>query len=189
MPVKVDVKGIGFNMSIPNLLSVFRLLLIPVFLLVFFLMPEQSWLAGLVLVVSGASDVADGIIARKFNMVTQLGKVLDPAADKLTQAAVCIALCVRHKELILLAVIFVLKELCMLAGGCLLVKSGKKIRSSKWFGKLATVVLYAVMFLIIVIPGIPKWGLYLLCGISIGFVLFAFIMYIPEFLKIKKSEQ
>lgn len=176
-------------MSIPNLLSIFRLLLIPVFLLVFFLMPEQSWLAGLILAVSGFSDVADGIIARKFDMVTQLGKILDPAADKLTQAAVCIALCVRHRELILLAVIFVLKELCMVIGGCVLMRGGKKIRSSKWFGKLATVVLYAVMFLIIVIPGISKWCLYLFCGISVGFVLFALIMYIPEFIKIQKSEE
>lgn len=175
-------------MSIPNMLSIFRLLLIPVFLLVFFLMPEQSWLAGLILVVSGLSDVADGIIARKFNMVTQLGKVLDPAADKLTQAAVCIALSIQHPELILLTVIFFLKELCMLAGGCVLVRSGKKIRSSKWFGKLATVVLYAVLFLIIVIPNMPGWLLYLFCGLAIGFVVFAFLMYIPEFLKIKKSE-
>ena len=175
-------------MSIPNMLSVFRMLLIPVFLLAFFLAPEQSWIAGLIIVVSGATDVADGIIARKFNMVTQLGKILDPAADKLTQAAVCIALCIRHHELILLTVIFVVKELFMLIGGCVLVKSGKKIHSSKWFGKLATVVLYAVMFLIIVIPEIPGAILYTLCGIAVGFVVFAFVMYIPEFLKIKKSE-
>lgn len=176
-------------MNIPNTLSVFRLLLIPVFLLVFFLTPEQSWIAGLIIVVSGLTDVADGIIARKFNMVTQLGKILDPVADKLTQAAVCIALCIRHKELILLTVIFVVKELFMLIGGCVLVKSGKTIRSSKWFGKMATVVLYAVMFFIIVIPEIPSWALYTLCGIAVGFVLFAFVMYIPEFLKIKKSEE
>ena len=175
-------------MSIPNMLSIFRLLLIPVFLLVFFLMPEQIWAAGLIIVVSGATDVADGMIARKFNMVTQLGKILDPMADKLTQAAVCIALCVRHHELIVLTVIFVVKELFMLIGGCVLVKSGKKIHSSKWFGKMATVVLYAIMFLIIVIPEIPGWALYMLCGTAVAFVLFAFVMYIPEFLKIKKSE-
>lgn len=175
-------------MSIPNILSVFRLILIPVFLLVFFLMPDQIWLSVLILLISGLSDVADGIIARKFDMVTQLGKILDPLADKLTQAAVCVALCIRHPQIIFLAVIFVIKESLMLAGGCLLIKSGKKIRSSKWFGKAATVVLYGVMIAIIAFPSMPEWLLLLLCGIAIFFVVFAFIMYVPEFLKIKRSE-
>ena len=188
MPEAKDLKGIGLPMSIPNILSVVRLLLIPVFLVVFFQWPDQIWWLALILLVSGLTDVVDGIIARKFNMVTQLGKVLDPMADKLTQAAVSIALCIRHPELIILTVIFVIKESLMLAGGCVLVKSGKKIRSSKWFGKAATVVLYAVMITIIVFPSLPQWALYMLCGIAVCFVVFSFIMYVPEFLKIKKSE-
>ncbi|MBQ4152935.1 MAG: CDP-alcohol phosphatidyltransferase family protein [Oscillospiraceae bacterium] len=175
-------------MSIPNMLSIFRLVLIPVFLLVYFLLPDCGWLAGIILVVSGLTDVADGIIARKFNMVTQLGKILDPAADKITQAAVCVALSLRYQPLILLTVIFFLKEILMLIGGLILVKSGKKIRSSKWFGKVATVVLYTVLFLFIVTPNLSDITVYILCGISIGFVVFAFLMYIPEFVKIKKED-
>ena len=175
-------------MSIPNLLSFFRLILVPVFLLVYFLMPELSWIAAAIVVLSGITDVADGIIARKFNMVTQLGKILDPAADKITQAAVCVALCMRYHQLIFLTVIFFLKEILMLIGGCLLVKSGKKIHSSKWFGKVATVVLYAILFLLIIIPNLSGWTVNLMCLIAIAFVLFAFLMYIPEFFKIKKAE-
>lgn len=184
-----NVKGLDALMSIPNMLSIFRLVLVPVFLLVYFCLPEQSWLAGVILVVSGFTDVADGIIARKFDMVTQLGKVLDPAADKITQAAVCVALCVRYRPLILLTVILFLKEILMLTGGCILVKSGKEIRSSKWFGKVATVVLYGILFLFIVIPNLPAWAVYLLCGISIGFVVFAFGMYVPEFMRIIKESE
>ncbi len=175
-------------MSIPNILSIVRLLLIPVFLVVYFLCPDQIWWAALILLVSGITDVVDGVIARKFNMVTQLGKVLDPLADKLTQAAVSVALCIKHPALIIFTVIFFIKELLMLAGGCVLVKSGKKIRSSKWFGKLATVVLYAIMITIVVFPNLPSPTVPILCGVAIFFVVFSFIMYVPEFLKIKKSE-
>ncbi len=177
-------------MSIPNILSFFRIVLIPVFLVVYFIFPEHIWLPAIILLVSGLSDIIDGIIARKCNMITQLGKILDPLADKLTQAAVGIALFIRHPELIFFVIIFVIKEIMMLVGGCVLVKSGKKIRSSKWFGKAATVVLYTIMIIIILFPSLPSGVLYLLSGIAIGFVVFAFVMYIPEFLKIKnQSEQ
>ena len=78
-------------MSIPNILSIFRIVLIPVFIVCYLMLPdEMGWVPALVLVVSGATDVVDGYIARHFNMVTQLGKVLDPLADKLTLAAVVI---------------------------------------------------------------------------------------------------
>ena len=170
------------------MLSVFRIVLIPVFLAAYLMFSDRIWLSAVILLVSGLTDVVDGIIARKCNMVTQLGKILDPLADKLTQAAVSIALCIRHPELIFFVVIFVVKEVLMLTGGCVLMKSGKTIRSSKWFGKAATVVLYAIMTIIIVFPSLPSGILYLLSGIAVGFVVFAFIMYIPEFLKIKKSE-
>ena len=175
-------------MSIPNMLSVFRIVLIPVFLTAYFMFPDYIWLSAIILLISGLTDVVDGIIARKCNMITQLGKILDPLADKLTQASVGIALCIRHPELIPFVIIFVVKERLMLVGGCVLVKSGKTIRSSKWFGKAATVVLYTIMIIIILFPSLPSGMLYILSGIAVGFVVFAFIMYVPEFLKIKKSE-
>ena len=90
--------------------------------------PDYIWLSAIILLISGLTDVVDGIIARKCNMITQLGKILDPLADKLTQASVGIALCIRHPELIPFVIIFVVKEILMLVGGCVLVKSGKTIR-------------------------------------------------------------
>lgn len=177
------------QLSIPNILSVFRLLLIPAFVVTYLMVGDEAiiWPA-LILVVSGLTDIADGIIARKFNMVTQLGKILDPLADKLTIAAVCTALTIRHHALIYLLVIYVAKELLMIGGGAVLMHAGVKIQSAKWFGKLATCVLYAAMFIVIVYPGIEEWMLFTLIGVCAVVVLFALAMYIPEFLKMKKSQ-
>ena len=83
--------------SIPNILSMIRILLVPVFAILYFVKVKDHYLyAALVLLLSGASDVLDGIIARKFNMITAFGKLLDPLADKLTQAVVVIFLAVNH---------------------------------------------------------------------------------------------
>ena len=80
------------NITIPNLLSVLRILLILPF--VYFFMTGNVLLAGLMLALSGLSDLFDGMIARKFNQVTDLGKMLDPVADKLTQGTVAICLAI-----------------------------------------------------------------------------------------------
>ena len=79
------------------------------------------------------------------------------------------------------------KELLMLIGGLLIVKSGIKIQSSKWFGKLATVVFYIAMFIIILVPGLPQAVTVLLAALVAVMVLFAFGMYVNEFVKIKRS--
>lgn len=175
-------------MSIPNILSIFRIVLIPVFIVCYLMLPdEMGWVPALVLVVSGATDVVDGYIARHYNMVTQLGKVLDPLADKLTLAAVVITVAINIPMLIPLAVIYVAKELLMLIGGLLIVKSGIKIQSSKWFGKLATVVFYIAMFIIILVPGLPQAVTVFLAALVAVMVLFAFGMYVNEFVKIKRT--
>ena len=93
--------------------------------------------------------VADGFIARKFNMVTQLGKILDPLADKLTLFTVALTLaCSGYKYLFLLAAVLFVKEILMLCGGVILARhyNDNKMESSKWFGKFATALLYIVMF-------------------------------------------
>ncbi len=175
------------NFSIPNLMSAFRILLIPVFVLVYFLVPDSSWICIGILALSGLTDVVDGIVARKCNMITPLGKVLDPVADKLTQAAVCISLSISHPKLLILLAVFAVKELTMMGGGIYLLKSGKKPISAKWFGKLCTCVLFAVFLLILLFPDMGDGALYALIGIAVIFALFSLMMYISEFFKIKKS--
>lgn len=171
-------------MNIPNLLSVFRLLLIPAFLCAFFLLPREQyyWLA-VILLVSGLTDVADGFIARRFNQITQLGKVLDPIADKLTVAAVLACLALMYRQIWVVLAVYVAKELLLGVGVLVLAKRGVKPVSSKWFGKLGTLVTYTVMFLFIIIPHISDIWLIVLNVLVIAVTLLALGMYAGEFRK------
>lgn len=81
----------------------------------------------------------DGIIARKFNMVSDFGKILAPIADKLTQLALLLCLTVRHKLMIALIVLFIIREFCMLVMGYITMRRHDSVNSSKWYGKLTTV--------------------------------------------------
>ena len=72
--------------TIPNLLSLVRLAMIPLLLWLYLEKREYLWTA-VVVVLSGATDIVDGIIARKYDLISDLGKALDPVADKLTQIA------------------------------------------------------------------------------------------------------
>ena len=175
-------------MSIPNLLSVFRLILVPVFVSVFFICPREQyfWLA-IILLISGITDILDGFIARKFNQVTQLGKILDPAADKITVAAVLFCLMFLYRQISLVLAVYVTKELFMLFGGIILAKRGVKPVSSRWFGKIATFVTYTVMFLFIIIPHVGDIWLVICNTLVIVVTLFALVMYSREFVRYYKQ--
>ena len=141
---------------IPNLLSAFRILLIP-FILRAYLHAAQLQdyvLAGVLLGVSGITDIADGYIARKYQFVTNLGKVLDPIADKLTQIAVAAALWMRHPSLWPLPAFLLVKELTTAACGVWMYRRAGVVGSAKWYGKMATIVYYVVMFLLIIFPSL-----------------------------------
>lgn len=177
-------------MNIPNSLSIFRLLLIPAFIYTFFAFPNSLWICSTIWLVSGLSDVADGFIARKFNMTTQLGKILDPAADKLTQVTVIICLTIKNPRILLLLTIFFVKELMMLLGGILLYKKGVQIRSAKWFGKASTVIIFLVTSALVLMPNLAEVWVYLLMAVAIIAVLFAFFMYLREYiLLVKQAKQ
>lgn len=129
-------------MNIPNSLSVFRIFLIPVYAVLFFVdTAAAAAAAGAVLVVSGLTDLFDGYIARRFDMVTRLGKVLDPLADKLTQIAVAVCLTIKHIQLWPLFSYIVFKEAAMMTAGLAIIKKGFVV-SSRWYGKTATFLLY-----------------------------------------------
>ena len=134
--------------TIPNILSVFRIILAPVFAYFYFCDMQNHYVwATVILLVSGATDILDGVIARKFNLITTLGKILDPIADKLTQAFIIVCLFINHyndKDSLLVYVVILLfaKEFTMLLGAIVLFKSGTRTSSSKWWGKLGTVLVY-----------------------------------------------
>ncbi len=176
-------------MNIPNMLSIFRIFLIPIFIYYYFnLSYDYFFIPALILILSGITDVLDGFIARKYNSITQLGKILDPLADKLTQFALCLCFTIRYNGLLFLLIIFLLKEILMLLGGILLVKSGFKIQSARWYGKLSTFVFYLSTFILILIYDVPMIFLFIYSLIIIIFTLFSLLMYIFEYFNIRKDK-
>jgi len=142
-----------------------------------------------VLVLSGLSDGLDGIIARKFDMVTDLGKLLDPFADKLTQIAIAVAICITHNKLIPLLILFALKELLMLCGSLRLLKKGQRPCEAQWYGKVATVVFYLAMLIILIFNDkITPLIQIVLTSTAALFMLNAFIRYSMIFKKIRGSD-
>lgn len=174
--------------SIPNLLSLLRLLLIPFFVLAFFAgFPIHRAVAAGILIFSGLTDCLDGFIARRFHMVTELGKLLDPLADKLTQATVCICLFIAYPWLVWLLVLFIVKEGLMIAGSLGILRKGLSVGSSKWYGKLSTVVFYVVMITIIAFHRLPAQAVVALILIALGFMLFSFVMYLGVYLRLIRN--
>ena len=163
-------------LTIPNLLSVLRLALIPVIVWLYCGKKAYNW-AVAAIVLSGLTDVVDGFIARKWNMVSDFGKILDPIADKLTQAAVLLCLMTKHKLMIWLIVVFAIKELSMATLGCYVIKKKDSVNSSQWHGKVNTVLLYTTMSLLILFPGMPEWGANMLIICCICFMIYSFVSY------------
>ena len=163
-------------LTIPNLLSLVRILLIPI--IIWLYCAQKAYMhTFIVIAISGFTDIIDGKIARKFDTVSDVGKVLDPIADKLTQAALVICLIARYPWMWAILALFAVKECLMLLWGYLTLKSTDTINGAKWYGKLSTVVLYAVMMILILFVDIPQaiaTVLMLLCG---GMMLLSLVMY------------
>ncbi|MBE6797913.1 MAG: CDP-alcohol phosphatidyltransferase family protein [Ruminococcaceae bacterium] len=140
--------------TIPNILSFIRLLLIPA-IVVAYVVYDYYVLAAILIVVSGITDIVDGKIARKYNLVSDFGKMLDPVADKLTQAAVLLCLVSRYDYIIYLFAIMAVKELFMGITGLVRIKMTGKVHGADWHGKLTTVLLYTTMVLHILWIEIP----------------------------------
>ncbi|MCM1048474.1 MAG: CDP-alcohol phosphatidyltransferase family protein [Clostridiales bacterium] len=132
--------------TIPNILSFFRLCLIPVIVWLYNIKRNYVW-AGYILILSGITDMADGYIARRFNMISNFGKVLDPIADKLTQGVMLICLLLRFPLMIAPFVLLITKEAFMGISGILIIKKTGIVCGAQWHGKAATCLLYGMMIL------------------------------------------
>ena len=135
--------------TIPNVLSFVRIGLIP-FIAIFYF-NEKTYLTVLLIVLSALTDIVDGFIARKFNMISALGKALDPIADKLTLLTLLTCLCLKHFSIIFLLLLFVVKELIVGIEGVFILKLTKATYSAKWYGKATTVVLYLTILILILL--------------------------------------
>lgn len=168
--------------SIPNILSYFRLLLIPLFIVLY--VQEDFTESLITLAASGLSDILDGRIARKYDMVTDLGKVLDPVADKLTQCAMMLCVAMRYPAMWWLLGLHVVKETVMLIMGWYVLKRTDTVNSAIWAGKLCTGVIYAVMMLHVILPHLPQpvsVGCTIVCA---GLIVLSLIVYTARYVKI-----
>ena len=184
--------------TIPNLISVIRILLIPVFGYLFY--NDEKILAVVILAVSGLTDMFDGKIARKFNQISDLGKVLDPVADKLTQITIAVMLFIDFKTasnpiinaLGWVFLVFLIKEAVMIVGGLIMLLLNIRPGAAEFWGKAATVVFYVGMVIIIAVgpevgalnsilnfelPNVITGIIVVVCAIM---TLAAFASYMPE---------
>ena len=167
--------------TIPNLLSVFRILLIPVMVALYW--KGRTLAAVIVFGVSAASDIADGIIARRFDMVTDLGKMLDPFADKLTQGAALVCAAKAHPQLFFLLGFMAMKELTQAYIGGRIVKKTGHVFNSKWFGKLCTVITTGSLMAMFAFPKLSEGvvnGLIILCA---AMLLVSLALYVRHFME------
>ena len=139
---------------VPNILTIIRFLLIPIILL--FLFSGNYLLAFIFFTISGITDILDGYIARKFNLVSNFGKLMDPLADKLTQISMLAALFFLNIVPVWILIIVLLKEVIMVAGASFLY--GKSVVVySRWYGKLATVLFYIAIVTSLLIKEASKF--------------------------------
>ncbi|MBQ7106867.1 MAG: CDP-alcohol phosphatidyltransferase family protein [Clostridia bacterium] len=162
--------------TIPNILSFIRLLLIPVIVVVYVLY-DYYLLAAILIVISGITDIVDGKIARRYGLVSDFGKMLDPIADKCTQAAVLLCLASRFEYMILLFAIMVVKEVFMGITGLVRIKKTGCVHGADWHGKLTTVLLYATMVLHILWIDIPVIVSQILVVVCACVMILSMILY------------
>ena len=162
--------------TIPNLLSAFRIGLIPVYLTIYLNADsaEDYALAASVLAVSCLTDLVDGKIARKFNMISRVGKVLDPLADKLTQLSLILCLSPRRKMLKYLLVIFLIKEFWQLFAMIAAMRRGKALDGALWSGQVSTTVQFTGLGLMFMLPGMSERTVNIISGVCLVFLLYAF---------------
>lgn len=173
--------------TIPNMLSFFRLCLIPVIVWLY-TVKQDHFLTLIILALSGVTDIVDGIIARKCNMISDFGKAFDPVADKLTQMAMLFCLVSRFPYMMIPFVLLVVKEVFTGITALITIKRTNTVKGAVWHGKLTTVALYSMMAIHLLWYNIPRAVSLILVGICIGIMLMSFILYAIQNIKVIKNK-
>jgi cardiolipin synthase len=169
--------------NIPNLLSLFRLALIPVYMYIY-LNAEDSGdylLAGSILAVSCMTDMVDGKIARKFNMITPLGKLLDPIADKFTQLILTVCLSLKYPLLRPVLILFLIKEFTQVFAAWIRFRQGKVLDGALPAGKICTTVLFTSLTLLVFVPEMPQRIVSVMAVTDSIFLMVALVHYLFAF--------
>lgn len=166
-------------LTVPNLLSLFRLILIPVYVVIYRNAKDAMdyILAAAILAVSCLTDLIDGKIARRFHMITNLGKILDPVADKATQFTLIVCLALKYPVLWFLVGLFVVKESFQLIAGGITLKKGKILKGALITGKICTTVLFLSLILMVLVPNLSNRAVNIIAVIDAVFMLISFVDY------------
>lgn len=179
--------------TIPNVLSLFRLALIPVYIVIYLNAVEtgESWgffLSAAILAVSCLTDLIDGQIARRFNMMTTLGKFLDPVADKATQFTLIVCLAIRYPVLLYLIGLFVVKESFQLIAGAFKWRKGKILNRALFSGKICTTVLFVSLIFMVLVPTLSEKTVTIITVVDSVFMIISFVHYVLAYCgKVKKA--
>lgn len=179
-------------MNLANKLTLMRVVMVPFFVAFMLIsaLPYNYLWALVVFAAASITDMLDGKIARKYNMISDVGKILDPVADKLTQISMLFCLVSRYAWLWYLVGFFVCKELLQALMGYVVLRRKESVDGAQWFGKASTVVFYGVMILLFVFPALPEIWAQRLCGLSGGMLLLSLVMYLRyDFRELKKMRE
>ena len=171
--------------TIPNLLSLFRLVLIPVYVIIYLNARDNTdyYIAAGILAVSCLTDLIDGKIARHFNMISNLGKILDPVADKATQFTLIVCLTMKYPFLMSLVILFVVKESFQLIAGGINLRKGKMLKGALLSGKICTTVLFLSLIFMVMIPNLPNKLVNIIATVDFIFMLISFGDYLITYFK------
>ncbi len=165
--------------TIPNAMSLFRLILIPVFVWMYHF---RGWYfpSVVVLLISCLTDLTDGWVARRFNMVSNLGKILDPVADKLTQGVLLLCLVFEFPILLLPLILMVIKESTLAIMNLLVIRKSGEVHGAEMHGKITTWLLDITIFVHVIWHQIPyalSAALSIVCAV---FMISSLVLYITE---------
>jgi cardiolipin synthase len=145
--------------------------------------PAHYYIAGGILALSCLTDFVDGKIARHFNMISTVGKILDPLADKITQFTLIICLAIRYQVLWLIVALFVIKESFQLIAGIITLKQGKMLTGALFSGKLCTAILFLSLILLVLMPKMASIAVTIIAIVDTIFMLISFVDYVITYCK------
>ncbi|MDO4618557.1 MAG: CDP-alcohol phosphatidyltransferase family protein [Clostridia bacterium] len=175
-------------LTIPNILSFIRIAMIPIIINLYIVRENYVATAGMVLL-SALTDIADGFIARHFNMISDFGKAFDPIADKLTQFVIMICLTTRFRYMIVPVILITLKEIFAGITALMTIKKTQKVVGADWHGKLTTILIYSMMILHILWTDIPSVVSNILITASVVMMLLSAVLYAVRNIKMLKNKE
>ena len=171
--------------TIPNMLSLFRLVLIPVYVVIYLRATETAdyLIAGGILAVSCITDMIDGQIARRCNMISTVGKFLDPLADKATQFTLTVCLAITYPILWNLAGLMIIKEGFQLIAGIIQFRKGKMLTGALITGKICTTILFISLIVMVLFPNMSEDTIAWITVVDLIFMLMSFAHYALTYYK------